>query len=113
MTRSDLRESLKRIDISPLGASALAGTTFPIDRHYSAELLGFSGVYENSMDAVSDRDFVVEFLSNSALTITHLSRLAKKLFFGLVKNLTLLSWMTPLQREAALCRKRKIPIWPN
>ncbi|MEK3890397.1 argininosuccinate lyase [Bacillus sp. FSL K6-3431] len=71
-------ESLKRIDISPLGASALAGTTFPIDRHYAAELLGFSSVYENSMDAVSDRDFIVEFLSNSALTITHLSRLAEE-----------------------------------
>ena len=70
---------MKRIDLSPLGASALAGTTFPIDRHYSAELLGFSGVYENSMDAVSDRDFIVEFLSNSALTITHLSRLAEEI----------------------------------
>ncbi len=72
------QESLKRIDVSPLGASALAGTTFPIDRHYTAELLDFSHVYENSMDAVSDRDFIVEFLSNAALTITHLSRLAEE-----------------------------------
>ena len=70
-------DSLKRVDLSPLGAGALAGTTFPIDRHYSAELLGFSGVYENSMDAVSDRDFIVEFLSASSLLMAHLSRLAE------------------------------------
>ncbi|RPK16029.1 argininosuccinate lyase [Priestia endophytica] len=72
-------ESLKRIDLSPLGAGALAGTTFPIDRNYSAELLGFSGIYENSMDAVSDRDFIIEFLSNSSLVMTHLSRFCEEL----------------------------------
>jgi argininosuccinate lyase len=72
-------DSLKRIDLSPLGAGALAGTTFPIDRHYSAELLGFAGVYENSMDAVSDRDFIVEFLSASSLLMAHLSRLAEEI----------------------------------
>lgn len=73
-----LSDSMKRIDLSPLGAGALAGTTFPIDRAYSAELLGFSGVYENSLDAVSDRDFILEFLSNSAILMTHLSRLAEE-----------------------------------
>jgi argininosuccinate lyase len=73
-----LTDSLKRIDISPLGAGALAGTTFPIDRMYSADLLGFGSYYENSLDAVSDRDFIVEFLSNSALLMTHLSRLAEE-----------------------------------
>lgn len=73
------QESLKRIDLSPLGASALAGTTFPIDRAYTAKLLGFSQIYENSMDAVSDRDYIVEFLSNASLTMTHLSRLAEEI----------------------------------
>ncbi|WP_175990689.1 argininosuccinate lyase [Bacillus sp. Marseille-Q1617] len=73
-----LTDSLKRIDISPLGAGALAGTTFPIDRAYSAEQLGFDSYYENSLDAVSDRDFIVEFLSNSSLLMTHLSRLAEE-----------------------------------
>jgi argininosuccinate lyase len=72
-------DSLKRINISPLGAGALAGTTFPIDREYTAELLGFDGIYENSMDAVSDRDFIVEFLSNSAMVMMHLSRFCEEL----------------------------------
>ena len=72
-------ESMKRIDILPLGAGAMAGTTFPIDREKSAELLGFSNVYANSMDAVSDRDFIVEFLSNSSLLMTHLSRFAEEI----------------------------------
>ncbi|MFC5540344.1 argininosuccinate lyase [Ureibacillus suwonensis] len=72
-------ESLKRIDISPLGAGAMAGTTFPIDREMTAKLLGFGKIYENSMDAVSDRDFIVEFLSNSSLLMTHLSRFAEEI----------------------------------
>ncbi|WP_050181126.1 argininosuccinate lyase [Domibacillus robiginosus] len=72
-------EALKRIDVSPLGAGALAGTTFPIDRERSAELLGFAGVYQNSMDAVSDRDFILEFLSASSILMMHLSRFAEEI----------------------------------
>ncbi|WP_339062240.1 argininosuccinate lyase [Tepidibacillus marianensis] len=72
-------ESLKRINLSPLGAGALAGTTFPIDRHYSAEQLEFDGIYENSLDAVSDRDFILEFLSHSSILMTHLSRFSEEL----------------------------------
>ncbi|MBB3907058.1 argininosuccinate lyase [Anoxybacteroides rupiense] len=72
-------ESLKRINKSPLGAGALAGTTFPIDREYAAELLGFDGIYENSIDAVSDRDFIIEFLSNSSMLMMHLSRFCEEL----------------------------------
>lgn len=74
-----LLESLKRINVSPLGAGALAGTTFPIDRGYSAELLGFDKVYENSLDAVSDRDFIIEFLNDSSLLMMHLSRFCEEL----------------------------------
>lgn len=74
-----LKDSLKRINILPLGASALAGTTFPIDRMYVAKLLDFDSVSQNSLDAVSDRDFIIEFLSNSAMLIMHLSRLAEEL----------------------------------
>ncbi|WP_203361487.1 argininosuccinate lyase [Bacillus sp. REN10] len=73
------QEGLKRTDVSPLGAGALAGTTFPIDRELSAKLLGFSGVYANSMDAVSDRDFILEFLSASSILMMHLSRLAEEM----------------------------------
>ncbi|OXS80622.1 argininosuccinate lyase [Domibacillus enclensis] len=72
-------EALKRIDMSPLGAGALAGTTFPIDRQRSAELLGFSAVYQNSMDAVSDRDFILEFLSTSSILMMHMSRFAEEI----------------------------------
>ncbi|MCZ0754850.1 argininosuccinate lyase [Anoxybacillus sp. J5B_2022] len=77
--RERFTESLKRINKSPLGAGALAGTTFPIDRQYTAELLGFDGIYENSIDAVSDRDFILEFLSNSSLLMMHLSRFCEEL----------------------------------
>ncbi|AGK55195.1 argininosuccinate lyase [Bacillus sp. 1NLA3E] len=72
-------QNLKRTNISPLGAGALAGTTFPIDRHYSAELLEFAGIYENSLDAVSDRDFILEFLSASSILMMHLSRLSEEI----------------------------------
>ncbi|WP_044022888.1 argininosuccinate lyase, partial [Bacillus sp. SG-1] len=74
-----LQDSLKRVNWSPLGAGALAGTTFPINRERSAELLGFDTVYPNSMDAVSDRDFIVEFLSIGSLIMTHMSRLSEEL----------------------------------
>ncbi|WP_028543979.1 argininosuccinate lyase [Paenibacillus taiwanensis] len=74
-----LQDSYKRINTLPLGAGALAGTTFPIDRHDVAEQLGFDRVYENSLDAVSDRDFIVEFLSNASLVMMHLSRLCEEL----------------------------------
>ncbi|WP_077214238.1 argininosuccinate lyase [Bacillus dakarensis] len=73
------QESLKRINVSPLGAGALAGTTFPIDREYSASLLEFEGIYENSLDAVSDRDFILEFLSASSILMMHLSRLGEEI----------------------------------
>ncbi|WP_156290087.1 argininosuccinate lyase [Oceanobacillus salinisoli] len=74
-----LKDSWKRVNKSPLGAGALAGTTFPIDREFVADQLGFDGICENSLDAVSDRDFVVEFLSNASLVSTHLSRLCEEI----------------------------------
>ena len=74
-----LQDSYKRINVLPLGAGALAGTTFPIERHFVAQRLGFDQVYENSLDAVSDRDFIVEFLANAAMIMMHLSRLCEEL----------------------------------
>ncbi|TKI58620.1 argininosuccinate lyase [Brevibacillus antibioticus] len=74
-----MTETWKRVNVLPLGAGALAGTTFPIDRSFVAELLQFDGIYQNSMDAVSDRDFIVEFLADGSLVMTHLSRLCEEL----------------------------------
>ncbi|NEW08824.1 argininosuccinate lyase [Paenibacillus sp. SYP-B3998] len=74
-----LQDSYKRVNILPLGAGALAGTTFPIDRHFVASQLGFDRVYENSLDAVSDRDFILEFLSNASMIMMHLSRFCEEM----------------------------------
>jgi len=69
----------KRVNRSPLGAAALAGTTYPIDRHMTASLLGFDAPTENSLDSVSDRDFAIEFCSAASLLMTHLSRASEEL----------------------------------
>ncbi len=74
-----LRDCRTRVNVSPLGAAALAGTSYPIDRAYTAKLLGFAAVAENSLDAVSDRDFAIEFAACAALVMTHLSRMAEEL----------------------------------
>ena len=79
---ADCRRRTNRL---PLGAAALAGTTYPIDRQFVADQLGFDGVCENSLDAVSDRDFAIEFCAASALLMMHLSRLSEELVL----------WMTP------------------
>ena len=83
--RSRIRDSRKRLNECPLGAAALAGTSFPIDRHATAEALGFDGPTRNSLDSVSDRDFILEYLSIAAISAVHLSRLAEEIVI----------WMTP------------------
>ncbi len=83
--RERLADCRRRVNQLPLGSAALAGTSFPLDREMVAQELGFEGLCENSMDAVSDRDFVVEFLACAALVMTHLSRLAEELIL----------WSTP------------------
>jgi argininosuccinate lyase len=80
-----LRDCRKRVNRLPLGAAALAGTSYPIKREYVADLLGFDGVCENSLDAVSDRDFAIEFTACAALIMTHLSRFSEELIL----------WMSP------------------
>lgn len=77
--RSRLADNHKRINCLPLGAAALAGSSFAIDRHYTAELLGFDSLSDNSLDAVSDRDFVIELCSNCAMLMMHLSRMAEEI----------------------------------
>lgn len=77
--RDRLADCNKRVNVLPLGAAALAGTTYPIDRHLTAELLGFSRPTENSLDSVSDRDFAIEFTAAAALIMMHLSRMSEEL----------------------------------
>src|SRR5690554_3194863 len=77
--RERLADCRKRVNRMPLGSAALAGTTFPINRERTCELLGFDGICENSLDAVSDRDFAIEFCALAALTMTHLSRMSEEL----------------------------------
>ncbi len=77
--RGRLEDCFRRVNVMPLGAGALAGTVLPIDRKFVAKQLGFSGVCENSMDAVSDRDFAIEFVSACAQIMMHLSRLSEEL----------------------------------
>ena len=74
-----------RVNRMPLGAAALAGTTFPIQREYTAKLLGFEAICQNSLDAVSDRDFAIEFTAAAAILMMHLSRLSEELIY----------WMSP------------------
>jgi argininosuccinate lyase len=74
-----LQEGLVRINVMPLGSAALAGTPHPIDRSYTAELLGFAKVSANSVDSVSDRDFIIEFLSGASICMMHLSRLSEEI----------------------------------
>ncbi|AZZ89899.1 argininosuccinate lyase [Hahella sp. KA22] len=76
---SRLLDCRERFNVSPLGAAALAGATYPIDRQYTSELLGFNGPAENSLDAVSDRDFAIEFCSFASLLMMHLSRFSEEL----------------------------------
>ena len=83
--RERMLDARRRVNRLPLGAAALAGTTFPIDRGFVAGLLGFEAVCENSLDAVSDRDFAIEFVAAAALVMTHVSRLAEELVL----------WMSP------------------
>ncbi|WP_062204216.1 argininosuccinate lyase [Aureimonas sp. AU12] len=77
--RGRAQDAMRRMDESPLGAAALAGTGFPIDRHATAEALGFREPTRNSLDSVSDRDYALEFLAAASITATHLSRLAEEI----------------------------------
>jgi argininosuccinate lyase len=83
--RERFADCRKRVNRLPLGAAALAGTTFPIDREFVAQELGFEAVCENSLDAVSDRDFAIEFCAAASLVMVHLSRLSEELIL----------WMSP------------------
>lgn len=77
--RGRIADIYKRMNYCPLGAGALAGTTYPLDREYTASLLGFAGATANSIDSVSDRDYLIEFLSAMSTIMMHLSRFSEEI----------------------------------
>jgi argininosuccinate lyase len=116
MTQRDwerLGDVYKRVDILPLGSGALAGTTFPIDRHYSAQLLGFSDVYANSLDGVSDRDFAIEFLCAASLIMVHLSRLAEEVILWASEEFSFVSLNDSCSTGSSIMPQKKNPDVPE
>ncbi|EDZ94142.1 MULTISPECIES: argininosuccinate lyase [Limnospira] len=116
MTHRDwerLGEVYQRVNTSPLGCGALAGTTFPIDRHYSAELLGFDRVYANSLDGVSDRDWAIEFLSASSLILVHLSRLSEEIIFWASQEFGFVTLTDSCSTGSSIMPQKKNPDVPE
>lgn len=108
-----LKDASKRINLLPLGSCAIAGTALPIDRVYVAKLLGFEGISQNSIDAVSDRDFAIEFLSNTALLIMHLSRLAEELILWSAEEFRFIELPDAYTTGSSIMPQKKIRMWQN
>lgn len=104
-----LQDSYKRINQLPLGAGAIAGNTYPIDRVYLAQLLHFDGLCENSIDAVSDRDFIVEFLSNASLIMMHISRLSEELILWSSKEFSFIEMDDAYTTGSSMMPQKKNP----
>ena len=116
MTQRDwerLEDVYKRTSISPLGCGALAGTTFPIDRHYTAELLDFERVYENSLDGVSDRDFAIEFLGAASLIMVHLSRLSEEMILWASQEFSFITLKDTCATGSSIMPQKKNPDIPE
>ena len=107
--RNRFEDALKRINILPLGSCALSGTTLPIDRAYAAKLLGFEGISENSMDAVSDRDFAIESLADAAILIMHLSRLAEELILWSTEEFSFIELPDAFTTGSSIMPQKKNP----
>ncbi len=108
-----LLETKKRVNISPLGSAALAGTNVPIDREYTAKLLNFSDYSRNSLDAVSDRDFVVEFISHSSIIMAHLSRLSEEIILWSSDEFSFISLTDRCSTGSSLMPQKKNPDVPE
>ncbi|WP_313930156.1 argininosuccinate lyase [Trichocoleus sp. FACHB-262] len=108
-----LGEVYRRVNVSPLGCGALAGTTFPIDRHYTAELLNFDGVYVNSLDGVSDRDFAIEFLSTASLIMMHLSRLSEEVILWASQEFSFVTLKDSCATGSSIMPQKKNPDVPE
>jgi argininosuccinate lyase len=108
-----LGDVYKRTNISPLGCGALAGTTFPIDRSYTAHLLGFDDIYANSLDGVSDRDFAIEFLGAASLIMVHLSRLAEEVIIWASEEFRFVSLTDRCATGSSIMPQKKNPDVPE
>ncbi|MGK7929516.1 MAG: argininosuccinate lyase [Spirulina sp.] len=108
-----LGEVYKRTNISPLGCGALAGTTFPIDRHYTASELEFGGLYGNSLDGVSDRDFAIEFLCGASLIMVHLSRLSEELILWASQEFNFITLKDNCSTGSSIMPQKKNPDVPE
>ncbi len=107
--RERYEDGLKRIDTMPLGACALAGTTLPTDRTYLARILKFKRVAENSMDAVSDRDFIIEFLAASAIMMMHFSRLSEELILWATEEFSFIDLPDAYTTGSSIMPQKKNP----
>jgi argininosuccinate lyase len=108
-----LGDVARRVNISPLGCGALAGTTFPIDRHYTAELLKFDSVYANSLDGVSDRDFAIEFLCAASLIMVHLSRLSEEVILWASEEFRFITLKDSCATGSSIMPQKKNPDVPE
>lgn len=104
-----LQDCLKRTDVMPLGSSALAGTTYPIDRDYTAGLLGFGKISKNSIDGVSDRDFIIEFLSCASICMIHFSRLSEELIIWSTSEFGFVEFSDAFATGSSIMPQKKNP----
>lgn len=104
-----LADGYKRTSVSPIGSCALAGTTYPIDRVYEADLLGFSKVAANSMDAVSDRDFCLEFMSAASILMMHLSRFSEELIIWSTDEFNFIKFSDAFSTGSSIMPQKKNP----
>ncbi|MEA2039959.1 MAG: argininosuccinate lyase [Thermodesulfobacteriota bacterium] len=111
--RQRFHESLKRVNILPLGSAALAGSTFDLDRDMVARDLGFDSISENSMDAVSDRDFVLEFLFNASVLMMHLSRLSEELVIWSSQEFAFVTISDAFSTGSSIMPQKKNPDLPE
>ena len=104
-----MKDLFERMDVLPLGSAALAGTSFPIDRKYTAKQLNFSMISENSLDAVSDRDFILEFLSAAAICMMHLSRLSEEIILWSSKEFSFIELDDSFCTGSSIMPQKKNP----
>ena len=107
--RERLRDAFERVNVLPLGSAALAGTSFPINREAVGKELGFNGVTANSLDAVSDRDFAIEFIGACAILMTHLSRLAEDLILYCSQEFGFIALSDAVSTGSSLMPQKKNP----